>query len=305
MDRRRIAKWALALALTGTTGSVARAGAVTFTGNVGADMPTNAAGVITVPGEQPAAVAQPSWVTQSGWVNGWVIKDVRLDYNQATDTMQVGVNFYSIAGDPSGNPSGSDPRVQAAGGAAPANLGGTDSITVEFAVPNTAKGQAGQPGSAVVVAGVPEAKSSSDTGTDHFTVATPLGNSPSMAIESNYGTQINSAMGNLAFDPSPAHPDFEFTVKNWSQFAALNGSGGFWVSAYAGSLDDAEFGKGSVNWFHVPTPAQQVVNPTTPPPPAPSVTPTVPEPTTFAGWSLLIAGGAWALCRSRMATTRV
>ena len=164
MDRRRVAKWAAALAFGGAFGSNAQAGAVTLTGNVGTDFPDGhpGIGVGVVAGQQPYQVAQAPWITQSGWVNGWVIKDVQLNYNKATDTMQVGVAFYSIAGDPSGNPTGSDPRVAAAGGSAPANLGGRDSITVEFAAPSTTNGNA--PGAPVIVAGVPENKSSSSHG---------------------------------------------------------------------------------------------------------------------------------------------
>jgi hypothetical protein len=293
MDRRRIAKWAAGVALGGAIGTNAHAGAVTFTGNVATDFPSLGNGLGSVPGQDPSAVAQASWITQSGWVNGWVMKGMELNYNQATDSMQVGVNFYSIAGDPSGSPTGTDPRVAAAGGSAPPNLGGRDSISVEFAAPSPT---GDQPGTPVIVAGVPESKSPSYTGLDGFTVAAAGGSS---SIQTNYGTQMNSAMGNLAFDPSPAHPDFEFTIKNWSQFAALNGSKGFWVSAYAGSPDDAVAGESHIAWTHIPlTPGQQVLNP---PPPPPTPPPTVPEPTTVAGWSLMIAGAAWALRRKRKA----
>ncbi len=215
MDRRRIAKWAAALALGGAVGSSARAGAVTFTGHVNNDFPSLGTGIGYVPGVDPSSVAQSPWITQSGWVNGWAIKDLQFNYNQATDTMQVGVAFYSIAGDPSGNPTGSDPRVAAAGGSAPASLGGRDSISVEFAA-NNATGNG--PGAPVIVAGVPQDKSASYTGMDGFTVATA---GTSSSIQANYGTQINNAMGSLAFNPSPATPDFEFSIKNWSQFAAL------------------------------------------------------------------------------------
>ncbi len=286
MDRRRIVRWAAALALGGAIASDARAGAVTFTGNVDADMPvTGSNGVNLVPGLQPSQVAQDPWITQQGWVNGWVIKDMRLDYNKATDTMQVGVNFYSIAGDADGNPAGTpDPRTITEGGSDPASLGGRKSITVEFA-PNSPTNNA-QPGTPVIVAGVPENKSTvNGTGTDGFTVATFANNG---ALQANYGTQINSAMGNLAFDPSPAHPDFEFTIKNWSQFAGLAGAGGFWVSGFAGSPDDVVAGESKIPWVHIPAPQQQQV----------------PEPTAALGWSVMAGGAAWALRRSRRATNR-
>ena len=286
MDRRRIAKWAVALALGGAIASDARAGAVTFSGNVETDMPvTGKNGVNLVPGLQPNQVAQDSWITQQGWTNGWVIKDMRLDYNKATDSMQVGVNFYSIAGAADGNPAGvPDPRTIAEGGSDPASLGGRKSITVEFA-PNSPTSNA-QPGTPVVVAGVPENKPAvNGTGTDGFTVATYKNNG---ALQANYGTQINSAMGNLAFDPSPAHPDFEFTIKNWSQFSTLAGPGGFWVSGFAGSPDDVVAGESKIPFFHIPAPQQQQV----------------PEPTTILGWAVMAGSAAWALRRKGRAADR-
>jgi len=249
-------------------------------------MPNNGKnGVNVVQGLQPNQVAQDTWITQQGWVNGWVIKDMRFSYNQATDAMQVGVNFYSIAGSSDGNPAGRpDPRTIAEGGSDPANLGGRKSITVEFA-PNSPTNNA-QPGTPLIVAGVPQNKMTvQGTGTDGFTVATFKDNG---ALQANYGTQINSAMGNLAFDPSPAHPDFEFTIKHWSQFSTLAGSGGFWVSGFAGSPDDVVAGESKIPWFHVPAPGQQ----------------TIPEPTTVLSWAVMAGGAAWALRRSRRAADR-
>jgi hypothetical protein len=295
--KRRVVSWAAVLALGVGLGPAARGGAVTFTGNVESDMPSNAPGVSLIPGVQPSQVAQAGWITQSGWINGWTVKDLRLDYNKATDTMQVGVNFYSIAGDASGNPSGSDPRVAAVGGSNPMSIGGRGSISVEFAAPSAVAGQVGAP---VIVAGVPEVKSSSYTGTDGFTVAVAGSNA---AIQDNYTTQVNSAMGNLAFDPSPVRPDFEFTIKHWSQFTALTGSGGYYVSAYAGSPDDVVAGETKTPWFHVAA-AGQTVTPGNPTPPGPTIHANIPEPTTVLGWTLMAGGVTWAFRRSRKTTGR-
>ncbi len=303
---RRVLTLAAALAFGGGFGRPAEAGAVTFTGNVETDMPYTPGGanngVFAVPGLQPNQVAQDSWITQNGWINGWVIKDMRFDYNATTNTMQVGVNFYSIAGDADGNPTGKPAPQSLLEGLDPASLGGRKSISVEFAAP---AGQGGaQVGAPVIVAGVPEDKmTSGGTGTDQFTVAAAGG---SAAIQDNYGKQINAAMGSLAFDPSPAHPDFEFTIKNWSQFSTLAGSNGFWVSAYAGSPDDVVAGESKIPWAHIPvplSPGEQVsVGPG--PPPVPTQVPHVPEPTTVAGWSLMAGCVVWALRRSRQTTDK-
>jgi MYXO-CTERM domain-containing protein len=194
------------------------------------------------------------------------------------------VNFYSIAGDADGNPTGTAaPQTLAEGGKDPASLGGNKSISVEFAAPSTTS--LSQVGSPVIVAGVPQNKTQEGTGTDGFTVSI-AGSNP--LVQSNYVSTIPWANGNLAFDPSPAHPDFEFSIKDWSAFKNLAGPNGFWVSAYAGSPDDVVAGESNIPWVHIAIPQQQ----------------TVPEPTAVAGWALMGLGAAWALRRSRRATNR-
>jgi hypothetical protein len=294
---RRVVSLAVALALGVTAARPAEAGAVTFTGNVDADMPLSASGVYAVPGLQPSQVAQDAWISGNGWTNGWVIKDLRFDYNKTTDTMQVGVNFYSIAGDADGNPAGKPaPQTLAEGSQDPASLGGRKSITVEFAAPSADSNSVGSP---VIVAGVPQNKTQEGTGTDGFNVA--IAGNP--LIQNNYGAAIPWANGNLAFDPSPAHPDFEFSIKDWSAFKNLAGGNGFYISAYAGSPDDVIVGESNIGWIHIPgqgTPALQVLQqPGTLSPPSPSVTPNVPEPTTVAGWGLIALAAGWALRRKR------
>src|SRR5262249_37524448 len=104
--KRRVVSWAAALALGVGLGPAARGGHVTITGTGRAARPTTGKDVFPAPGVQPDQAAQSSWITKPGWVNGWAVKARRLDYNKVTDTMQVGVNFYTIAGDSSGNPAG-------------------------------------------------------------------------------------------------------------------------------------------------------------------------------------------------------
>jgi hypothetical protein len=287
MDRRRVLTWAVALGLAGACGTVARAGAiaapVTFTGNVAADFsggPAN--GVVSVPGEQPTDVAQASWITQSGWTNGWVMKGMDFKYNAATDTMYVGVQFYSIAGNSSGNgtPGVPDPRQTAAGGVDEAHLGGQKSITVAFS-PDVKSGNTNVAGTPVIVAGVPQDKSAAGTGIDGFTVSKYSANG---GIETSYGSQLTGNTGTLAFDPSKAHPDFEFSITNFSKIAgSLTGPNGFWVQAYAGSPEDVIAGEGHIGATHILVPGNQ----------------SIPEPTTVLGWALLAGGAGWQLRRSR------
>ena len=127
MDLRRIKNIAMALGLVGAAGSMATAAPITFTGNVEADMPVTVGGGVTiVPGTAENAVAQASWSTAAGWITGWNIKDIRFSYDKASDTLYVGINTYSIAGNSTGNgtPGIPDPRQTAVGGVDPVGIGG-------------------------------------------------------------------------------------------------------------------------------------------------------------------------------------
>jgi MYXO-CTERM domain-containing protein len=289
MDRRNVLICALALGLCGATGPSASASGISSTGvsfttgNVEKDMPNTAGnGVFVVPGTSPTGVGQAKWMTDAGYITGWNIKDLRFAYNSTSDTLSVGVNTYSIAGNADGNgkPGSPDPKMVAAGGVDPAHIGGRGSITVAFAPSET--GAPSKVGTPVIVAGVPADKSSAGTGLDGFTVSSykPSG----QGIQYNYGMSLAANTGALAFDPSAAHPGFEFTVKNFSKIPGLDPKTGFWIQAFAGSPDDVIAGEDSIGWIHVPGLAAQQ---------------TVPEPTTFAGWTLLTAGAAWGLRRSR------
>ena len=109
-------------------------------------------------------IGQPAWITANGWVSGWSIQDIRTYYNGSTDTLSVGIDTFANSkgqyapfgqanGDPAGTPTGYDP----------ANLGGDKSIAIAFAPVNTTNPS--QPGTPLVVAGVPADKSMSGSGT--------------------------------------------------------------------------------------------------------------------------------------------
>jgi hypothetical protein len=289
MDRRNVLICAMALGLYGATGPSASASGISSTGvsfttgNVEKDMPsTTGSGVYVVPGTSKDGVGQAKWMTDAGYITGWNMKDLRFAYNSTSDTLSVGVNTYSIAGNADGNgtPGIPDPRMTAAGGVNPAHIGGRGSITVAFAP--SAAGSASQMGTPVIVAGVPANKSSAGTGLDGFTVSTYKASGA--GIQYNYGMSLAANTGALAFDPSAAHPGFEFTVKNFSKIPGIDPKTGFWIQAFAGSPDDVIAGEDAIGWVHIPALAAQQ---------------TVPEPTTLAGWSLLVVGAAWGLRRSR------
>lgn len=270
------------------------------TGNVEKDMPSTSSSVTVIPGHPFNYTAQPQWMTNAGLLNGYAMKDIRLSYDKASDTLAVGVNFYGVAGNTDGSPDGqTNPMTLKINGSNPAHLGADKSITVAL-TPNTAAGAAGTP---LIVAGVPSVKSDADGTTDHFTVAA-FQNSTS-GLTHSYGQTLAANVGNLAYDPSSAHPGFEFTIKNFSKVPGLNAlTNGFYLSAYAGSEQTIIVGKSDIantfvsplvkspqNLLPTPIVVPPTVTPMTPP------TPQVPEPNTVLAWGLIIGASAWRIRR--------
>jgi hypothetical protein len=262
---------------------------------------SNSNTVTYIPGQPLNQVAQPAWMTAAGLTNGIAIQDIRLSYDKATDTLAVGVNFYGIAGDTDGTPNGgTNPLTTAAGGSNPPHLSGGKSITIALA-PNTPAGANANP---VVVAGVPANKSNSPAGSlDGFNVASVntanLGPNGSN-IQNAYGTTLTANLGALAYDPSSAHPGFEFTIKNFSKIPGLNAlTNGFYISAYSGTGSTIIVGKSAVAPVFIA--ALQEPGNLNPPPPAvtPPSVPQVhtPEPSTLLAWGLVAGGAGWRFRR--------
>lgn len=256
------------------------ADAIQFTGNVENDFAlTPGRGVVRVVdfatpdgSTDPGDVAQADWITAQGRTTGWNIKDLRLAYDNRTDTLQVGVSFFGIAGDADGNgdPGGADPRTSASGGIDLPNLGGRESISVGFDLRNR--------GVTDVIAGVPGDKSKAGPGIDGFTVASSTNSSRNANLAFSYGQTLTQHLGGLAFDPSAAHPDFEFTIANFSQLPNFDPTQGFSIRAFAGTPDDVVAGEDQVPWTRINFPR---------------VDAQVPEPATLLAWTVLIGGVAW------------
>src|SRR5215217_1759975 len=245
MVRRNAFRWILAtVALLGLGVRSAPAASINFTGFVANDFNPGADKSIVVVPVNPDPtnrIYQLPEMTAKGLVNGYAIKDIRLKYDSSGDVLYVGLNTYSIAGTAIGN-GGTDIAnlLTKHGGTDPAHIGGRKSITVGFAGINPA--DSGHPGSLVAVAGVPSDKKTAGPGIDGFTVAKFKGMA-TQGIQDSYGAALTNNMGSLAFDPSAAHPGFEFTVKNFSKISpAMDPTRGFWLQAYAGSPDDNPIG---------------------------------------------------------------
>jgi hypothetical protein len=270
----------------------ATAGPITFTGNVANDFnPATNSGVQIITDSihenDPIHLAQPSWMTSAGLVSGWNIKDVALDYNAATDTMYVGVQTYGVAGNVDGNgtPGSPDPRLTAAGGTDPANFGGDKAMAVAFAPLSGAYNPANLP-APVIVAGVSGDKATqTGPGLDGFNVTKYVGGTTPGTVNllTGFGQTLTAGMGNLAFDPSSAHPGFEFTITNFSKLLGANPASGLVVMTQDGSVDSIITGKDElVGTF----PASQGAQ-------------TIPEPSTILVWAGLAGAMAWRYRRSR------
>ncbi len=267
---------------------------ISLTGNVETDFSSSNPNVQVTPVlTDPLQVGEASFIPANGWVSGWAIKDLRTSYDTASDTLYVGVDTFknaagvtSIVGDADGNGNAgvASAAMAKVGGVDTPSLGGHKSVTVAFAADDPK--HPGMPATPVAVAGVPADKATAGPGLDGFNVATFKNNG--LGIEYNYGKTLTANLGSLAFDPSAAHPGFEFTIKNFSQIPGLNPLNGFWISLYAGSTDDVVAGETALKLTRLPSLAAETI---------------VPEPTTLLPWTF-VAGSAWFGLRRRARTGR-
>src|SRR5262249_10894114 len=131
----------------------------------------------------------------------------------------------------------------------------------------------------VVIAGVPADKSKIGSGTtDGFTVSQYAAGA---GLQYSFGKQLPQFTGALAFDPSAAHPQVEFTIPNFSKIPGLNAQNGYWLSLYDGSAQDIVAGEAGTGWVKVPQPQGQQI----------------PEPATWLGWTVLVGASSWQLLR--------
>lgn len=293
MVSRRFGLWSLALGVLIGPGSPAGLAApLNLTGYVEKDFaPSNGSpetGRIHIEEvtKSQTTIGQSNWITQNGWVSGWNVKDIRLSYSVPGNALAVGFNTwangagqYAPFGQANGDPSGAATPYD------PAHLGaGTPTSDKSFAlmIAKYDPANPGQPGEVVAIAGVPADKSLNGLGTNGYTVANVDMSRASGGLGYMFGSALNNNqhLGNLAFDPSPSHPQLEFTIGNFDKL--VDPSKGFWISAYAGSGLDGVAGEMNLGW--------KFVGPLTPQ--------VIPEPATVLAWTVVVGGLAWR-ARSR------
>jgi hypothetical protein len=291
---RRCLFWSLAfLVLVGSRPTLA--GPITFTGNVQQDFSTqnitgnlNSSPVKVM--NSPLDLGEASFIPANGWVSGWAINNVQMTYSSANDTMYVGLAGFknssgqsAIFGDADGNgdPGGASKQMAAMGGIDSPNLGGDKSVAIAFAPYNTSN--PGVPGTPTLIAGIPSDKSLAGSGIDGFSVA-KFNNSTNL-LQNSFSPAISGVSGALAFNPSAAHPELEFSISNLSK-SGINPSQGFWMEMYAGSGQDVVAGEAGLVWTYVPPFEPQQI----------------PEPATWLVWAGLAGGLAWRRYHSRRAS---
>jgi len=244
-----------------------------LTGDVEVDMPIAPGNGVAVIVDNPDGngASSPNDVAQDAslpGITGWNIKDLRLAYDEGTDSMLVGVNMFGVAGDSDGD--GMPGQLSSTVGRDEPSLGGLESIAV--AIDTDLDGQPD------VIAGVPANKPPGiEKGVDAFTVAKYQNSSHGLAF--SFGGTLDEHMGELAFDPSAEHPDFLFTIEEFKELPGLVPEEGFTISAFAGSPADVIAGEDFLVNTRIAFPGSDNQQ--------------IPEPATVLAWSL-VAGGALA-----------
>jgi hypothetical protein len=283
MAGRNVFRYSLVIALI-LGGRPALAGAITFTGNVSADFG------ITTPGQPPAnssvtVISTPSSLnpvatTGAGGVSllndvlpGDAIKQIAVEYDSANNTMYVGVQTWGIAGNVG--------STTIAGGNG--MVVGFESLNGGTYNPANLAPPAFVAGTTNVATGQSAAAAGRGSGLDGFNVATYTGGTVpgTMNLLTGFGTTISSGMGNLAFNPSSATPDYEFSIPNFSSVLGANPDKGVVIM-----LQDGEVNVDTSKDELVGVGLQAQVIP-----------PHTPEPTTWIVWAVLAGGSAWGYRR--------
>lgn len=281
MVRRRSGIGAVALLAVSFAGP-AMAGPIRFTtGDVEKDMPSDAPGVTTIANHanDPAYYKQiqANWMNAAGRINGWAIKDLRFQYDQASDQLMVGVNFYGVGGDAYGDGlAGFHDSTRQAALANHLGLGSSENQTIAVGV------YLSDSKTPSFVAGIPSDHRDPalvGPGIDGFTVNAYKNSGAGLGASFDPKGSLNAHNGGLAFEPSKDHPDFEFVIKDLSKMPGFDlKNGGIGFKAFAGSGDDVEVGEDSMTKTFFKFEPQEV---------------TVPEPASVLAWSALAVGAAW------------
>ncbi len=170
-------------------------------------------------------------------ISGNDMEDIRFFYELSTDTLYVGINSYTIAGDvdDDGDAGNTGAILAGLGGTDVPDFGGTESFLVVI--------DKDQDGQGDIIAGV---NTSNDIGSFDvfrfnnipFALTTPavLG----------FGPALPGFSGGLFASPNASAPDLEFTIQNFSMIPTTSGGDmapNIDMLVFVGSLSDAGIGE--------------------------------------------------------------
>jgi len=210
----------------------------TFTGNVENDF--TGPGVLIIPdpiGDVGLPINAPL-----GTISGWDIKDLRLYYYAAGDTMYIGINVGSNAStilgdaDGNGNPGTASAWLTANGGTDYADLASSETAAVYFDL--------NEDGTWDVIGGVSGSADYYGLSVNMFAGA--------FFPPYNFGTSLPGNTGSKSPNPSGTYPDLEFTITNWSTLPGHDALPGFCVGAFLGSQGDDGVGEDYLEYCESP-----------------------------------------------------
>jgi hypothetical protein len=257
------------------------AGPIAFTGNVSTDFGITTPGQSTNPDItviSSAATLNPESSTGAtgtpllnGVAAGDAIKQIAFEYNAATDTAYVGIQTWGVAGNV-GSTTIANGNGMVVGFA---SLSGGTFNPADLSPPAFVAGTAN------VAAGESSAAAGRGSGLDGFNVATYTGGTVAgtMNLLTGFGQTVTAGLGNLAFNPSAATPDYEFTITNFSKVLGANPLQGVVIMTQDGEVN-VDTSKDEL--VGVGLQAQEL-----------------PEPTALLVWAGLAGGMTWGGYRRR------
>ena len=255
------------------------AGPISFTGNVSTDFGITKPGQSTNP--DITVISSPSTLDPvsttganstpllNGVAPGDALKQIAVEYNAANDTLYVGVQTWGVAGNV-GSTTIANGNGMVVGFA---SLNGGTFNPADLSPPSFVAGTAN------VSAGETNAAAGRGSGLDGFNVTKYTGGTVAgtMNLLTGFGQTLTAGMGNLAFNPTTATPDFEFTVTNFSKVLGANPANGVVVMTQDGEVN-VDTSKDEL--VGVGVEAQQI-----------------PEPTALLVWAGLAGGMTWGYRR--------
>ncbi|WZO96789.1 hypothetical protein EP7_003794 [Isosphaeraceae bacterium EP7] len=255
--------------------------AVNFTGNVITDFPaTMSPGVVVIP-DSPAVVHPliPALIESDVKVSGLDINEIRVSYTPADDTLSIGL----------GQPDNQKTGQPVISGDTDNNLDSSSVADSVLAIEPSFIDFPDLRGSETMGAildlnsdGIPDivAGIASDAGVPKtYQVADATVNPSFPSTIPGFGTLRPEYAGNVYLVNDPAHPNFEFSIKNFSQLyklktgADLTATSTFKVGAFGNSNDD----DGISEAYFPPAPVTlgDATPPVVPPPVCPPVSPPI------------------------------